>query len=147
VKISPGRTVFDVNMRMAFAFREIGKGYRSLATFSMFMNMPPPITKNNYGKLCDIMCDAYSKVAEASMRKAGVEVYSEVNKASSSGDIADCDVSVDGTWQRRGYSSLNGVVTVLSSNTGKCIDAYVLSKKCKGCEIWSKREDHPRYLD
>jgi len=147
VKISPGRTVFDVNMRMAFAFREIGKGYRSLATLSVFMNMAPPITKNNYGKISDVMCEAYSKVAEASMRKAGVEVYSEVNKASSSGDIADCDVSVDGTWQRRGYSSLNGVVTVLSSNTGKCIDAYVLSKKCKGCEIWSKREDHPRYLD
>ena len=26
------------------------------------------------------------------------------------------------------------------------MDFCVLSKKCKGCEIWSKREDHPKYL-
>ena len=76
----------------------------------MFMNMPPPITKNNYGKLNDIMCEAYSTVGEASMKKAGVKLYSEISKTSSARDMADCQVSVDETWQRRGYSSLNVVV-------------------------------------
>ena len=28
-------------------------------------------------------------------------------------------VSCDGTWQKRGYSSLNGIVTVVSVETGK----------------------------
>ena len=28
-------------------------------------------------------------------------------------DIANIDISTDGTWQRRGYSPLNGVVTVV----------------------------------
>ncbi|GFT70552.1 hypothetical protein TNCV_1133151 [Trichonephila clavipes] len=30
--------------------------------------------------------------------------------------------SVDGTWQRRGHSSLNGCVAVLSIDTGKVLD-------------------------
>jgi len=69
VKISHGRTVFDVNMRTAFAFRENAKGYKSLATFSIFMNMPLPITKNDYRKGSDTMCVTYSTVAEASKQK------------------------------------------------------------------------------
>ena len=36
-------------------------------------------------------------------------------------DVADIAVSCDGTWQRRGFSSLNGVVTVIASDTGKCV--------------------------
>ncbi|GFY16229.1 uncharacterized protein TNCV_2348741 [Trichonephila clavipes] len=39
-------------------------------------------------------------------------------------------VAVDGTWQKRGYTSLNGVVTVTSIDTGKGIDVDILSKYC-----------------
>ncbi|GFT29015.1 uncharacterized protein TNCV_3586661 [Trichonephila clavipes] len=39
-------------------------------------------------------------------------------------------VAVDGTWQKRGYISLNGVVTVTSIDTGKVIDVDILSKYC-----------------
>ncbi|GFV16539.1 uncharacterized protein TNCV_2468661 [Trichonephila clavipes] len=39
-------------------------------------------------------------------------------------------VAVDGTWQKRGYTSLNSVVTVTSIDTGKVIDVDILSKYC-----------------
>ncbi|GFT92245.1 uncharacterized protein TNCV_4092831 [Trichonephila clavipes] len=39
-------------------------------------------------------------------------------------------VAVDGIWQKRGYTSLNGVVTVTSIDTGKVIDVDTLSKYC-----------------
>ncbi|GBM33638.1 hypothetical protein AVEN_274299-1 [Araneus ventricosus] len=45
-----------------------------------------------------------------------------------------CGVSVDGTWQRRGYSSLNGVVSALSILSGKVIDMEVMSQFCKKCD-------------
>ena len=34
-----------------------------------------------------------------------------------------CDIAIlrDGTWQKRGYSSLNGIVTVVSVETGKSL--------------------------
>ncbi|GFS74441.1 uncharacterized protein TNCV_784781 [Trichonephila clavipes] len=38
--------------------------------------------------------------------------------------------AVDGTWQKRGYTSLNGVVTVTSIDTGKVIDVDIISKYC-----------------
>lgn len=40
-----------------------------------------------------------------------------------------------GTWQRRGYSSLNGVVTATSFDTGKVLDVECLSKYCQICTV------------
>ncbi|GFW33169.1 uncharacterized protein TNCV_4699851 [Trichonephila clavipes] len=34
------------------------------------------------------------------------------------------------TWQKRGHTSLNGVVTAVSVDTGKVADAEILSRKC-----------------
>ncbi|GFV92025.1 uncharacterized protein TNCV_1894611 [Trichonephila clavipes] len=39
-------------------------------------------------------------------------------------------VAVDGTWQKSGYTSLNGVVTVTSIDTGKVINVDILLKYC-----------------
>ena len=36
--------------------------------------------------------------------------------------IVDTVVSSDGTWQKRGYDSLNGIVTVIQNDVGKCVD-------------------------
>ncbi|GFT79192.1 uncharacterized protein TNCV_192181 [Trichonephila clavipes] len=40
----------------------------------------------------------------------------------------DLAVAVDGSWQKRGFSSKNGLVTVTSVDTGKVIDVEVFSK-------------------
>ncbi|GFY15737.1 uncharacterized protein TNCV_1283821 [Trichonephila clavipes] len=46
--------------------------------------------------------------------------------------IVECGISVDGTWQRRGYSSMNGCVAALSVDTGKVVDIeiYIMSSYC-----------------
>ena len=43
----------------------------------------------------------------------------------------DVGVSVDGTWQRKGFSSKLGLVTAISIDNGKVLDAAILSKPCK----------------
>ena len=55
-------------------------------------------------------------------------------KPESDEGIAKCGVSVDGTWQRRGFSSLNGCVSAISMDTGKVVDVEALSKVCKKCK-------------
>ena len=48
-------------------------------------------------------------------------------------NILDITVTVsgdDGSWQKRGHSFLNGAVTLVASETGKCVDYRVLSKHC-----------------
>jgi len=49
-------------------------------------------------------------------------------------NIVDVAVSCDGTWQRRGYASHNGVVSVISMDTRKVIDIEAMNKSCKKCE-------------
>ncbi|GFV13196.1 uncharacterized protein TNCV_786411 [Trichonephila clavipes] len=52
--------------------------------------------------------------------------------------IVECGISVDGTWQRRGYSSMNGCVAALSVDTGKVVDIEIVSSYCPTCRKIAK---------
>ncbi|GFV69086.1 uncharacterized protein TNCV_2929151 [Trichonephila clavipes] len=41
---------------------------------------------------------------------------------------------MDGTWQRRGYTSMNGCVAAISVDTGKVLDIEVMSSYCPTCK-------------
>ena len=45
-----------------------------------------------------------------------------------------------GAWQRRGYASLNRLVTIVVMDANKCVDFEVLSKTCKTCEVLEKKD-------
>ena len=47
------------------------------------------------------------------------------------GNIANNDISPDGTWKRRDYSSLNWLVTIVAIDTNQCVDFEVLLKPVK----------------
>ena len=48
--------------------------------------------------------------------------------------VAKVAVTVDGTWQRRGYSSKNGIIFAVSVHTGDVLDFEVLSLVCHQCQ-------------
>ena len=50
------------------------------------------------------------------------------------------DVTFDGTWHKRGFTSMYGVAVVIDILTGSVIDYEVLSKYCHACGI-SKSKD------
>ena len=60
-------------------------------------------------------------------------------------NIYDCSVSVDRTWQRRyGFSSLIGVIYLISMETGEVLDYAVKSKICSDCKArnnWEKTSE------
>ena len=133
-----GPKFIEMNLRMVLAFREIGRGLTALETFSQCMNMPSCIKQTSFDSIQKSLANGYLEVSRESQSKAAYETFQEC-----SGDaaVADCNVSVDGTWQRRGYSSLNGVVTLMSNVNQKCIDTHVMSKCCKGCQNWERRKE------
>ena len=53
----------------------------------------------------------------------------------SDADIVDISVSCDGTWHRRGFSSLNGTVACISMDTGKVLDIEIMSRYCQSCVV------------
>ena len=62
-------------------------------------------------------------------------------------DVVNCGVLCDGTWQKRGYSSQNGCVAVLSIDSGKVLDAEAMSQACKQCQLHSHLDkDSEEYL-
>ena len=59
--------------------------------------------------------------------------------------LTDCTVSLDGSWQKQGHDSLNGVVTAINHVNDKVIDYHVMSKKWV-CQIWNKKKASPEYV-
>lgn len=48
-------------------------------------------------------------------------------------DILDIAISYDGTWQKRGFSSHNGIGIITDLLTGLVVDFEVLSNFCLRC--------------
>lgn len=128
-----GRNPFEVNRRTAMAFREIGNGHGDMTRFCAVMNMPPPTDEKSLKSHIEVLQDTYVAEAESSMSKAAEDVCKRTSSD-------ECGVSVDGTWQRRGYSSLNGVVTAIEVDSGKVLDYECLSRNCHGCRFWSQKD-------
>lgn len=117
--------LYENNIRFTYALRSIGKGLASAKMFNAVMNLDPPSAK--FTKYNSRLTKAMTEVGEASMLNAAIEAV-EVNEGSR--DIA---AAFDGTWQKRGYTSLNGVITVTSFDTGRVLDVECLAKFCFGC--------------
>ena len=79
------------------------------------------------------MKDIYFEEALQSLSKAAAELKSNQSQDE---EKVDCTVSVDGTWQRQGFPSLNGILTAISSDSKKYLDYEVMSKTCKARERW-----------
>ena len=50
-------------------------------------------------------------------------------------------VSGDGTWRRRGVSSLFGAVILIGKYSNKVLDLLVKSKFCQACNHWKGKEN------
>ena len=68
--------------------------------------MPKMMTQNNYDKLVET-------IGEETMSDAANELREKSSDPNADNGILDIGVSCDGSWQNRGFSSLNGVVTVI----------------------------------
>ncbi|GFY14468.1 transposable element Tc3 transposase [Trichonephila clavipes] len=61
----------------------------------------------------------------------GKSIKNSVEESTRTEGSHDIDVALDDSWQKRGYQSLNGIVTATSVDTGKVIDFEVFSKHCR----------------
>lgn len=138
-----GQKPFDINARAIIAFREIGKGHAAMEQLFGLMNFLPIMGKDSFQQMNGDIGASYSRVAKQCMLEAANELHADpVNENDL---LVDVGVSCDGTWQKRGFSSLLGAATVISMDIGKCIDYAVLSKKCSICTYWESRKDTEGY--
>ena len=84
------------------------------------------MSKDAYGNLLDPLEPASKVVSKKSMLKATREIQDHKD----SGDISNSTCMFDGTWQRRGFSSLVGLVACISGDNSKVIDLEIMRKTC-----------------
>ena len=123
---------FEVNRRLIYSMRALGKGHSGAKKFCTLMNMPPPPSARAYSKNSKTISKHVKTIANKTMSSAASEIKNL--KSTAENDIVDCAVSCDGTWQKRGFSSKNGCITVISMDNGKVLDTEALSQSCKQCQ-------------
>ena len=133
------KNFYEVSRRLVYAMRSIGCGRAKAKRFCGLMNMPPPPRPTPYSSHNKAILQSAKTVYTKTVNNATNEIHHL--KQTSSNEVVDCAVSCDGTWQRRGFSSLNGCVTTISMDTGKILDVEPLSKVCHTCK---KLEKNPQ---
>ena len=136
---------FEVNRRVVLATRNIGVGHQGLVKFCSVMNMLPPMQENSFQDHLKAVKNAAQTAAEKSMSKAADEVKAFYEPEQD--DVYNFGISGDGTWRRRGFSSCYGVVTAMSTVTGKALDCEIMSKECRFCMPWRGKEATPEFQD
>lgn len=106
------------------------------------MELPRLICHSFYDNIVKSISSITAAVREQSMKKAAAD---EQRVATEKGETSGLTVSGDGSWRKRGFSSLFGVATLIGWFTGKILDVLVKSKYCKACEFWSKKEGTAEY--
>lgn len=113
---------YDINLRLVYGLRSIGIGREGARLFCGILNIPAPPTR--FAPYINILETPSEVIAKNSMEE-GLQEAIELNDNST-----DLAIALDGTWQKRGFSSLNGLVSATSFDTGKVIDVGIMSKHC-----------------
>eukprot|EP00117_Sycon_ciliatum_P046428 scpid67182/ scgid2109/ len=123
---------FDLNRMSVLGMRMLGRGREGFKKLSAFLHLPGPVTKKKFQRHSDKLHHAAKAAAQQSMKRAA---YSVLTNRTASGETspANIAVSTDGTWMRRGYSSLYGVQSVIGWDVQKVIGVEVLSRHCTRC--------------
>ena len=126
---------YDVNRRAVYHSLESGTGYEGLASFCGVMNMPC-ISTRAYYKQVDNILEVLEDEAREELKSAGQRlrqlILQEDDQLENTATM-DAAVSFDGTWAKRGFTSLTGVVFAISVDSGEVLDYHVLSKACQKC--------------
>ena len=138
---------YDVNRRAVHFVLESGIGFSGLETFCATFNQPC-MAETSYNKQLDIIAEMAEEEADHELKEAGFRLRNLLRSENSQvtdDSVEDIAVSFDGTWAKRGHTSLYGVVFVLSVDTGEVLDCHIMSKFCKACSMWeSKKESDPQ---
>lgn len=126
------RPSFLVNRRMVETFVSLGNGYRGMQKFGIELGTPvmSELMFLNHFKAMMDSNHAFCEKLLSEARKAVRNVHGATED-----ELFDVCPSYDGTWQKRGHTSLNGAGFAIETITGLEIDFEVLRKYCQICKM------------
>ncbi len=106
------------------------------------LSLPGMSIEDTFHKHSNNIARKCVQVGEQNLRQAARQVHYAYRKAKpelADKDVIDIAVSYDGTWQKRSFSSHNGVGVVIDLLTGLVLDTEVLSNYCSPCSKAASR--------
>ena len=146
-----GVSAFDVNLRATYASQPFGR--EGLARSCSTMDLPPPLLNDSYTKISHQLGKKCEEVAEKAMKVAASRILhntmdtnpDKISVLKDGTSVAGIAVSLDGTWQKRGHNSKNGVVFLISVDSGEVLDYSVKSQHCGECDKHQNNKETERY--
>ncbi|XP_011881176.1 PREDICTED: uncharacterized protein LOC105569367 [Vollenhovia emeryi] len=134
---------YEINRRLVFVMRLLGIGIKGINTFLGLMDLGKKMSISTYYSTVDNIFVSACAVFNQVIKKAGCQ---EKEKNAADGNEENkLIVSGDGTWSKRGFSSLFGVVIVIGHYTSKILDVLVKSSFCKSCTINKQKLEETEY--
>ena len=135
---------FEINRRFIFTMRVLGIGLAGSQTFCGLMDMPRFLTETTYAIILKSIYESVKTCADVIFKIALREEIE--NTPNAAGDATyKLTVSGDGSWRKRGYTSLIGVSSVIGYYSRKVLDLVVKSAYCKIYESWKHKVNDAEY--
>lgn len=136
---------YEINKRFIFAMRLLGIGLNGAEKFCGLMDLPRPIFRSFYDSLVKQIHTAAKSICNISLKSSAQEEKMKTAEALNVQETTEITVSGDGSWKKRGFSSLFGVSSLIGYYTSKVLDISVKSSFCKACTFWEKRSNTVEY--
>jgi len=134
---------FDINKRVVLAMRLLGVARAGLNIFCGIMDLGRGLSQRSYDGIVQYIYVSSKKFFEISCKKA---IQEEIeNNEKEERPVLNLSVSGDGSWKKRGFSSLFGVTTLIAYHTGKVIDLIVKNSYCQTCLYFKNNSNDVKY--
>ncbi|KYN11352.1 hypothetical protein ALC57_16498, partial [Trachymyrmex cornetzi] len=129
---------YEINRRFILTMRVLGLGLAGAQKFCGLMDMPSFLSEHTYSLILKNIHDSVKIAVEVLFQKA-VREEIEIAFDAVTNAIKKLTVSGDGSWRKRGYTSLFGVSSIIGYYSEKVLDLVVKSSCCKMCESWKNK--------
>lgn len=127
---------YEINRRFLFVMRVLGLGLKGATKFCGLMDMPAFLSQPTYDLIINNIHSCVKTATEKLFQNACTEEKELTSEHQGAANSTELTVSGDGTWKKRGFTSLYGVTSLIGYYSGKVIDVLVKSAYCKQCESW-----------
>lgn len=129
---------YEINRRLVFVFRMLGIGLQGIQLFCGLMELQTTFNIRIYYEIVDNIKIAVKSVFDLVQRKA-IDEEKTLNVEKGLGE--NVTVSGDGSWAKRGFTSLTGIVSLIGKHSKKILDVAVMSSYCGACAYRKKITD------
>lgn len=123
---------YEINRRIVTAMRLLGVGREGINIFCGVMDICQGLCISTYYSCLENLHSAASAIYDHLVTKAVKEEQELQSESEPHGNPEHLTVSGDGTWKKRGFTSLFGVTTLIGKYSKKVVDTVVKSKHCQG---------------